>query len=75
MFWVAPLALLKLENLSGLFKTFLAPRRLPLAARLQKLLHGREIADSGFQALQCTRAQLRVPLKTSPVTAKSQQGL
>ena len=75
MFWVAPLTLLKLENPSGLFKSFLSPLRLPLAARLQKLLHGREIADSGFQALQRTRAQLRVQLKTTPIIDTSQQGL
>ena len=61
MSWVAPLALLKPKNLPN-FYYFLVRGRLPLAAGLQKLLHGREIADSGFQALQRTRAQLRVQL-------------
>ena len=66
MSWAALPALFNPENPLCFFQIFLIHGRLPLAARLQKLLHGREIADSGFQALQCTRAQLRVPLKTTP---------
>ena len=72
MSWAALSALFNPENPLCFFQVFLIQGRLPLAARLQKLLHGREIADSGFQALQCTKAQLRVQLKTSPITDTSQ---
>ena len=72
MSWAALPALFNPENPLCFFQIFLIHGRLPLAARLQKLLHSRETADSGFQALQPTRAQLRVPLKTSPVTDTSQ---
>ena len=66
MSWAALPALFNPENPLCFFQIFLIHGRLPLAARLQKLLHGRETADSGFQALQRTRAQLRVQLKTTP---------
>ena len=44
-------ALLKLENLPGLFDLFCINGRLSLAARLQELLHIGQAADSALQGL------------------------